>query len=83
MTNTEMIEKLKQAQSLLSDVYHWASTEMSNGLQITPEHTHPEIESLMSCADSCIIEALDHFYDVETDGQPTEQEEWHSFDPDC
>ena len=83
MTNAEMIEKLKQAQNLLSDVYHWASTEMSNGLQISPEHTHPEIESLMSCADSCIIEALDHFYGDEPDGQPTEQEEWQSFDPDC
>jgi len=21
--------------------------------------------------------------DYESDGQPTEQEEWHSFDPDC
>jgi hypothetical protein len=83
MTNQEMIEKLKQAQNLLADVYHWASTEMSNGLQISPQITHPEIESLMSCADSCIIEALDHFYDDEPDGQPTEQEEWHSFDPDC
>jgi hypothetical protein len=59
MTNQEMIEKLKQAQNLLSDVYHWASTEMSNGLQISPESTNPEIESLMSCADDCIIEALD------------------------
>jgi len=65
MTNAEMIEKLKRAQSLLSDVYHWASTEMSNGLQITPEHTHPEIESLMSCADSCIIEALDALEEME------------------
>jgi hypothetical protein len=59
MTNQEMIKKLNQAQSLLSDVYHWASTEMSNGLQISPESTHPEIESLMSCADDCIIEALE------------------------
>jgi hypothetical protein len=59
MTNQEMIEKLNQAQSLLSDVYHWARTEMSNGLQLVPEHTHPEIESLMSCADDCIIESLE------------------------
>ena len=29
MTNREMIEKLKQAQNLLSDVYHWASTEIA------------------------------------------------------
>ena len=65
MTNQEMIEKLNQAQNLLSDVYHWASTEMSNGLQLVPEHTHPEIESLMSCADSCIIEALNAFEEME------------------
>ena len=65
MTNQEMIEKLKQAQNLLSDVYHWASTEMSNGLQISPETTHPEIESLMSCADDCIIEALNAFEEME------------------
>lgn len=65
MTNAEMIKKLEQAQSLLSDVYHWASTEMSDGLQIAPEHTHPEIESLMSCADDCIIEAIEALEEME------------------
>jgi hypothetical protein len=65
MTNAEMIKKLEQAQSLLSDVYHWASTEMSNGLQISPQSTHPEIESLMSCADGCIIEAIEALEEME------------------
>ena len=40
-------EKLKQAQDLLSDVYHFAC---ENGLK--------EIESQMSVADGCIIDAL-------------------------
>ena len=42
-----MQEKLKQAQDLLSDVYHFAC---DNGLN--------EVESQMSCADSCIIDSL-------------------------
>ena len=42
-----MIAKLDHAQGLLSDVYHEA---IEAGLT--------EIESQMSCADSCIIEAL-------------------------
>jgi hypothetical protein len=41
-------EKLEQAQSLLSDIYHYAC---ENGLE--------EVESLMSCADGCIIDALE------------------------
>ena len=48
MTNRKMIQKLKTAQALLSDVYHYACDE---GLQ--------DIESQMSCADSCIIETLE------------------------
>jgi hypothetical protein len=42
-----MIEKLEQAQLLLSDVYHEAC-----------EAGLTEVESQMSCADSCIGEAL-------------------------
>jgi hypothetical protein len=58
MTNSEMIQKLEQAQELLSDIYHWASTPMSNGLQIAPLQTNAEIASLMSCADDCILETI-------------------------
>lgn len=58
MTNSELIDKLKQAQALLADVYHWAETPMSNGLQVTPLKTNAEIASQMSVADSCIIDAL-------------------------
>jgi hypothetical protein len=43
----EMRDKLIQAQHLLSDVYHFAC---DNGLN--------EVESQMSCADSCIIDSL-------------------------
>jgi hypothetical protein len=43
-----MQEKLKQAQDLLSDVYHYACENEFGGL-----------ENQMSCADSCIIDSLD------------------------
>ena len=46
MTHSELMEKLEQAKDLLSDVYHWACDKN--------EH----IESLMSCADSCVCEAM-------------------------
>jgi hypothetical protein len=59
MTNAELISKLEQAQRLLSDVYHWAETPMSNGLQISPLKTNAEVASQMSVADSCIIDALE------------------------
>lgn len=59
MTNAELISKLEQAQRLLSDVYHWAETPMSNGLQISPLKTNAEVASQMSVADSCIIDAIE------------------------
>jgi len=59
MTNSELISKLKQAQALLADVYHWAEMPMSNGLQVSPLKTNAEIASQMSVADSCIIDVLD------------------------
>jgi len=54
MTNQKMVEKLKRAQALLSDVYNYACDE---GLE--------DIESQMSCADSCIIDSLDAFDQIE------------------
>ena len=59
MTASEMIDKLEKAQELLSDIYHWADTPMTNGLQISPLKTNAEIASLMSCADECIWESID------------------------
>jgi hypothetical protein len=47
MTN-EQIEKLKKAQSLISDVYHEAI-----------ECSATETAWVLSSADSCIVEALD------------------------
>ena len=64
MTNFELKQKLEQAQELLADVYHWASTPMSNGLQISPLSTNSEIESLMSVADGCICDALSELEDL-------------------
>ena len=43
-----MQDKLHQAQMLLSDVYHYACEEGNS-----------EIEGLMSCADDCIIDAME------------------------
>jgi hypothetical protein len=43
-----MQEKLKQAQDLLSDVYHFAC---DNGIDF--------VERNMSCADGCISESMD------------------------
>ena len=48
MDINELERKLKEAQDLLSDVYHVACEE---GLE--------EIERLMSVADGCIIDALE------------------------
>ena len=64
MTNLELKEKLEQAQALLADVYHWADTPMTNGLQVSPLSTNSEIESLMSVADGCICDALSELEDV-------------------
>jgi hypothetical protein len=64
MTNSELKQKLEQAQELLADVYHWASTPMSNGLQISPLKTNVEIASLMSVADGCISDALSELEDL-------------------
>ena len=55
MTNIELIDKLRQAQHLLSDVYHWACEEQESKLL-----KNREVANQMSCADSCIIEALDN-----------------------
>ena len=55
MTNSELIEKLNKAQSLLSDVYHWADAKGAGELKV-----NSNIASLMSCADDCVIEALDY-----------------------
>jgi hypothetical protein len=58
MTNAELIEKLNQAQSLLSDVYHWASEEQESKLV-----KNDFVARSMSCADDCIIECLNHLWD--------------------
>jgi hypothetical protein len=73
MTEAEMKEKLVQAQSLLSDIYHYAV-----------EFGDDVLEGQMSCADSCIGEALDMIsMNDNDDGQPDEAQEWHDFDPEC
>lgn len=59
MTNQQLVAKLKLAQELLAEVYHWADMPMSNGLQVSPLKTNAEVASQMSVADSCISDALD------------------------
>ena len=65
MTNSELVDRLQQAQALLADVYHWADMPLSNGLQISPLKTNAEIASAMSVADSCILDALDALEDMD------------------
>jgi len=75
MTNSELLNKLYEAQNLLSDVYHYAC-----------ETGNSSLEDEMSCADDCIIEAISLITDEndgDYDGQPDESQEWHDFDPDC
>lgn len=55
MTNGELITKLEAAQALLSDVYHWAS-EMQESKLVKND----AVARAMSCADSCIYEALEY-----------------------
>ena len=50
----ELQNKLHQAQMLLSDIYHYACEE---GIS--------EIESQMSCADDCIIDAIEEINQIE------------------
>jgi hypothetical protein len=59
MNNQELIEKLEKAQSLLSDVYHWADAKGAGELKI-----NAHVASLMSCADDCIIETVDYLTGV-------------------
>ena len=53
MTKSEIQVKLKMAQEILSDVYHYAC---DNNIQF--------VESSMSCADSCIIESFNYLTKV-------------------
>jgi len=53
MSNGELIDKLHQAQRLLSDVYHWADETGAGELKI-----NAHIASLMSAADDCIWESV-------------------------
>ena len=55
MTQSELIKKLKMAQDLLSDVYHWADAEGAGKLKVSAH-----VASLMSCADDCIAETVDY-----------------------
>ena len=42
------------------------------------------LEELLQCVPENILEGfISECFQDEDDGQPTEQEEWHSFDPDC
>ena len=53
MTNSELIEKLNQAQQLLSDVYHWADESVDGELKV-----NDHVARLMSAADDHIWESI-------------------------
>jgi hypothetical protein len=73
MTKSELFNLLQTSQAMLSDVYQYAC-EIGDDV----------LEEQMSCADSCITEALDMIsMNEDSDGQPDEAQEWHDFDPDC
>jgi hypothetical protein len=56
MTNKELLDKLNDAQNLLSDVFHWASEiKPANGKLMK----NSAVAQAMSCADSCIYEAIE------------------------
>jgi hypothetical protein len=53
MTQSEIQVKLKMAQDILSDVYHYAC-----------ENDIKMVEDSMSCADSCISESFNYLAKV-------------------
>jgi len=55
MTNSEVKEKLLQAQALLSDVYHWANEPHT---KFTGMEMNEQIQWYMSDADSSINDSL-------------------------
>jgi hypothetical protein len=62
-------ELLIEAQDLLAELDH---EDLEQDLQ--------DLNSIICHVEDAYDEALE---DSAYDGQPTEQEEWHSFDPDC
>jgi hypothetical protein len=54
MTNSELIDNLQRAQAILSEVYDWASKVGEGQLQ-----RNASVSSAVSCADTCIWEALE------------------------
>jgi hypothetical protein len=56
LSKDEALKKLKEAQDLLSDIYHWAC-----------EYNKSDIESVMSVADGCIIDAYNFFDKIKED----------------
>jgi len=55
---------------------------MDEGL-ITPQFVAEMALAYMSEDDVADMMRCNDILDEEDDGQPTEQEEWESFDPDC
>jgi hypothetical protein len=55
MTKSELCQKLEEAQSLLSDVYAWASEVQESKLA-----KNEDVARAMSVADGCIYDALQY-----------------------
>ncbi len=56
MTNSELRDKLLQAQELLANVYFWSNQQH---IKYTGMRMNSRIASQMSMADSCINDALE------------------------
>jgi hypothetical protein len=78
MTNRTTVADLMAA---LSKMPPDATVTLMGSYETYDGYSHPEV-TLDSDGEVVISEAMDPEYD-EDDGQPSEHDEWMSFDPDC
>jgi hypothetical protein len=78
LTRQEQIERLQDCIALLEDVD--AKQQAALGESDVCFDNHNRIQELIEDFEADVASLSD---EEEDDGQPTEMEEWHSFDPDC
>lgn len=81
MTNRVTVAEMMAA---LSKMPPDATVVVRGSYETYDGYSHPEV-TMDADGEVVIGEAAEpeDWVDEEYDGQPTEQEEWHSFDPDC
>jgi hypothetical protein len=77
LTRQEQIERLQDCIALLEDVD--AKQQAALGESDVCFDNHNRIQELIEDFEADVASLSEE----EDDGQPTEMEEWHSFDPDC